>query len=110
MRRVALLLAAAVAFAAVTWLAGWWAVVVLAVACGALFRDLPAPLVGIAAGLAWLGMILAADQNGSLGRLLDRLGGMLGVSGWILPVLAAGFAGLLAWSGARLAGQFRPRA
>lgn len=109
MRRVALMLAAAASFAAVTWVAGWWAVVVLAMVCGTLVRDLPAVLVGVAAGVAWLGMILAADRDGSLGRLLDRLGGMLGVPGGLLPVLAAGFACLLAWSGARLAGQFRPR-
>jgi hypothetical protein len=106
-KRAALVLSAAVAFAAATWVAGWWAVVVLAMACGVLVRDLPAALVGVAAGLAWLGMILAADRSGSLDRLLDRLGGMLGVPGWFLPVLAAGFACLLGWSGAHLTGHLR---
>ncbi len=109
MRRTVLVLTAAGLFAAGTWLAGWWAVVVLALVSGLLLRDLPAVLVGAAAGLAWLGMILAADRDGSLRRLLARLGTLVGVPGWIIPGLAAGFAFLLAWSGARLAGEFRPR-
>lgn len=109
MRRTVLVLAAAVVFAAGTWIAGWWAVVAAALVCGLLLGDLPAILVGVAAGLAWLGMILAADRDGSLGRLLDRLGSLLGVPGWVIPVLPVGFAFLLAWSAARLAGEFRPK-
>ncbi len=109
MRRAALVIVAAAVFAAGTWIAGWWAVIVAALFCGLFLRDLAAALVGTAAGLAWLGMILAADRDGSLGRLLDRLGGLLGVPGWLIPVLAAGFAFLLAWSAARLGGELRPK-
>lgn len=106
MKRGALVLGATLAFAAATWIAGWWAVVALAIALGLLLRDLPPSLIGTAAALAWLGMILAADRAGSLGRLLDRLGGLVGVPGWSIVLLAAGFAFLLAWSAARLAGLF----
>lgn len=98
---------AAAAFATATWVAGWWAVIAVAMVVGYLRRDLPAALIGAAAAVAWLGLILAADRDGSLGRLLGRLGGLLGVPGWIIPVLAAAFASLLAWGAARLVAEFR---
>lgn len=110
MRPVAIVVLAAGAFAAATWLLGWWAVPVLAFAVGAVRAAWAPVLVGSGAGLGWLGMILAADQDGSLGRLLGRLGEMLGVPGWTILALAVGFAALLGWSGARLGALVGSRA
>jgi hypothetical protein len=100
----------AAAFAAATWLLGWWAVPVLALIAGALRATWAPWLVGSGAGLGWLGMILASDRDGSLGRLLGRLGALLGVPGWTILALAVGFAALLGWSGARLGAQMGSRA
>lgn len=106
-----LLVACGLAFAAATWFGGWWAVPVLSLLLGAVTRRLSPPLVGTAAAIAWLAMILEADRGGSLWRLLDQLGGIFGAQGWMILILAGGFAFLLGWSGARLGGllQVRPR-
>lgn len=109
MKRMALALGCLVAFAAATWFGGWWAALALALVIGAVLRPSSPALVGVAAGLAWLGLILQADRGGSLGRLLERLGGVFGVPGWTIVALAAGFAFLTGWSGARVGAVFRPR-
>lgn len=107
MRRLALVLSCGVGFAAVTWLGGWWGALVMAGILGAMLQSFAPGLVGLAAGLAWLGMILQADRHGSLGRLLERLGGVFGIPGWTIVALAAGVAFLTCWSGARVGSLLR---
>jgi len=110
MKRLLQTLTAVAAFAAATWLAGWSAVVILALGLPFLLPGLSPTGIGVAAAVAWLGLILGADRDGSLGRLLTRLGGMMGVPGWMILAMAAGFAFLLAWAAARVVGLARPRA
>ena len=111
MKRPLLVIACGMAFAAATWFGGWWAVPALALLFGAVLRPLSPLLIGTSAVIAWFAMILEADRGGSLWRLLDQLGGIFGAQGWMILILAGGFAFLLAWSGARLGGliQARPR-
>lgn len=104
-----LVIACGMAFAAATWFGGWWAVPALALLLGAVLRSLSPLLIGTAAAIAWVAMILAADRGGSLWRLLEQTGGVFGAQGWMILVLAGGFAFLLAWSGARLGGLIQAR-
>lgn len=109
MKRLLLAIASGAAFAVATWFGGWWAVPALALLLGALLRSLSPLLIGTAAAIAWFVIILAADRGGSLWRLLDQLGGIFGAQGWMILMLAGGFAFLMAWSGARLGGLIRAR-
>jgi hypothetical protein len=102
MRAAFVLVALALAYAAGTWLGGWLGVVGVTLAAQWLLRDLAPGRLGLGAALAWLGIIAASSEAGSRGRLLERVGGIFGVPGWTLAVLAVGFAFLLAWSTARL--------
>lgn len=102
MRRALVLVPLALAFAAGTWVGGWLGVVAVALAAPWLLRTLQPVTLGLGAALAWLGLIAGADDGGSLGRLLPRLGGLFGVPGWVLVMVAVLYAFLLAWSTARL--------
>ena len=108
MRKALVLVPLALAFAAGTWVGGWLGVVVVAVAAPWRFRSLTPVTLGLTAALAWLGLIAASDNGGSLGRLLPRLGGLFGVPGWVLVAVTVGYAFLLAWSSARLVEGLRP--
>lgn len=99
----------AIGVAAGTWVAGWLAVVVIAVAAALLDRS---TWVGVraaaGAALGW-GVVLAVDAAQGPALAFARLMGQL------LPVGAGGFvaltlffAALLAWSAARLVHGIRP--
>ena len=109
MRKALVLVPLALAFAAGTWVGGWLGVVAVALAAPWLLRTLRPVTLGLGAALAWLGLIAGADDGGSLGRLLPRLGGLFGVPGWVLVVVTVLYAFLLAWSTARLTEGVRKR-
>jgi hypothetical protein len=104
MRRLGLMLACALAFAAGTWGLGWWTLPLIAAACG--LRCRVADTV-VAATLAWGALLVVQATRAPLGPLLERLGGLFGVPPWALMVLTLAFAGLLAWSAATLMAGFR---
>ena len=100
MSRIMWLLGIAVVMAAGTALGGWWAVPLLGALAGLRRRPLE---VGLAAVLAWGGLLLWQASRGPVGVLAERVGGILSMPGPGLFVITAVFAGLVAWSAAVLA-------
>lgn len=96
---IELLILAAV-FAAGTWLWGWWSVVLVALAWS-LWRRRPAWRAGVAASIAWAGLLAFTIPWAPLGRLAARLGSVLSLPGWTALALPPLFALLLGWSAAR---------
>jgi hypothetical protein len=79
---------------------GWWAVPLLAAGWQWL-RPGSAWSIGVAALLAWGGLLLLLPP-GPFGRLLERMGGLTPLPGPALLVLPLGYALLLGWGAARL--------
>ena len=98
---MAALLATALAVAMLTWLFGWWGVVIAALVAGAVLQRRGAAwLVALAAVVAW-GALLAANALG--GRFLSlaaSIGGVLLVPAVALMIVTLLFCALLAWSAA----------
>jgi hypothetical protein len=100
------LLAAALAVAILTWLAGWWAVVVVALVAGALpsrFR-LGGGLMAAAGALGWALLLARHALHPAFATLLQRVGGVLQLPGVALLAVALLYAALLGWSGATVGG------
>jgi hypothetical protein len=95
------------AFAAATSL-GWWAVPATAALWGALLPSVrrPALVAALAAALAWAGWLLVDGISGSgaFGILATRLSILMHLPSVALVVLTLGFAAVLAWSAAVVAG------
>lgn len=93
----------AIVFAACTWLFGWWCIPIVA-AVYPLVRNTSASPVeaGVGAMLAWAALFLINAGAPAFHLLLTRLGGVFPMPGAIVLVIAVLFAGLLAWSAARL--------
>jgi hypothetical protein len=92
--RIALL---AVAFALATAAFGWWTVPLLGGVWGAVASPgtRPALTAGAAACLGW-GLLLAwAAAQGPALVLAQRVGGVMGLPGWLFAVLTVAFAALL---------------
>lgn len=90
-----------------TWVGGWLGLLLLGAAAPLLFRAVPPALVGLAAALAWAGLLAATGMSEALGRLLARVGGMFFVPGWSVAAGAVTFAFLLGWSAAALVAGLR---
>jgi hypothetical protein len=95
------LLVLSVGFAGATWMAGWWAVPLVA-ALWVLWRGRSPWRVALAAALAWAGLLSLTIPTASLGRLAPRLGGIFGVPGWAALILTPIYALALAWAAARV--------
>jgi hypothetical protein len=96
------ILATSLAIAALTWLLGWWGVVVAALAAGLLLRARRggAWLVALAAMTAW-GLLLVVDAiGGRFATLASSIAGVMRVPVPALLVVTLLFGALLAWSGA----------
>jgi hypothetical protein len=96
------LLASTLAIAALTWLFGWWGVVIAALAAGALLhrRAGAAWLVALAAVVAWGALVVVDTLGGRFAVLARSIGGVLRVPAGALLVLTLLFGALLAWSSA----------
>jgi len=100
------LLAAGFGVALLTWLAGWWAVVVVALVAGAL----PARLrlgggpMAAAGALGWAMLLARHVLHPAFATLLERVGGVLQLPGVALLAVALLYAALLGWSGATVGG------
>lgn len=96
----------AVACAAGTVLAGWWTLPLIGLGAGAaLSDDRPVGVVaGVAAGLAWGGILAWTATQGPVGALADRVGSVFGAPGPVLFLLAIAFS-ILAAGSAAVVGQ-----
>lgn len=106
MPRLARVLFLAALTATATWSLGWWAVPVVGAAWG-LWRDPVEP--ALAAPLAWAALLGWTAAAGPLLPFAGRLGGVLGIPGWLTLLLALLFAAALAWSAATLTGALARR-
>lgn len=86
--------------AAGTWLAGWWAVPILALIAGA--AAIRPVFVAGAASLSWALLLVLDAAQGPFNRILSMLGGVMGLPGIALVILTLLFPALLAWAAATL--------
>ena len=99
----------AAAMITLTWLLGWWGILVAALIIGVVFHKYRGGgwRVAAAASLAW-GMLLAVDAAaGALGRVATMLGGVMGVPAAGVLLLTLAFPAALAWSAATIAAESR---
>ena len=97
----------ALSVAVLTWLLGWWGVVVAALLAGSVLwrRRGVAWLVALGAIVAWSALILLDATRGRFAVLSYLLGGLLGVPPLALVAVTLLFAALLAWSAAVLGSE-----
>lgn len=88
-------------FGAGTIIAGWWCLPLIAALWCVGRRGLPWRA-GAAAAVAWVVLPAFTLQWGPLSRLMPRIGGVLGLPGWVFLLLPPVYAWLLAWSAARV--------
>lgn len=99
----------ATAMLVLTWVLGWWGVLLVALIIGVVFHEDGGGgwRVGLAASLAWGALLVADVVAGPLGRVVTLLGGVMGVPGVVLPLLTLVFPAALAWSAATIAAETR---
>jgi hypothetical protein len=92
----------AAAVAALTWLLGWWGVVVAALLAGILLRRRAgaAWLIALAAIVGWGALILVDMLGGRFSTLAASIAGVMRVPVPALLVVTLLFGALLAWSAA----------
>ena len=83
-----------------TWVAGWWAVPIVALGAG-LIRCAPS-IVAAACATGWLALLLVDFAAGSIGRVGGVLAGVMGLPAPALFVVTLAFPALLGWSAASL--------
>lgn len=96
------LLVSAVATAAMTWVVGWWGVVLAAIVVGAVQwrRRGIAWLTALSAVAAWSALLVFDAASGRFGALSGALAGVMRVPAAALVVVTLLFAALLAWGAA----------
>lgn len=101
------LLVTTLAVAALTWLVGWWGVVVVALVAGALLwrRRGVAWLAALATLAAWSAIILVNSIGGRFAALASSIAGVMRVPATLLVVVTLLFGALLAWGAAAIGGE-----
>lgn len=101
------LLATALGIAALTWVLGWWGVVIAALVAGVMLfrRDGAAWLVALAAVVAWGALVVVDMLGGRFSTLATSIGGVLRVPAGAVLVVTLLFGALLAWSAAVVGGE-----
>lgn len=89
-------------FAGGTWLAGWWAILILAALWGWFRWKEPVWRAALAAALVWGAFLLLAGPALTLIKLFDRLGRIFPAPGPAIALLSVVYAAVLAWAAARL--------
>ena len=103
---MAALLATALGVAMLTWVFGWWGVVIAAFVAGAVLKRRGAAwLVALAAVVAWGALLAANALGGRFPSLAASIGGVLRVPAVALIVVTLLFGALLAWSAAVVGGE-----
>jgi hypothetical protein len=92
----------AAAMAALTWLVGWWGVVLAALIIGFVFPNEGSGgwRIALAAALAWGALLLVDAAGGPLGPLVQQLAAIMRAPAVVLMVATLLFPALLAWSAA----------
>jgi hypothetical protein len=92
----------ATAMAALTWLLGWWGVLVAALVIGFVFREDGGGgwRIAVAAVLAWSALLVIDALSGPVGVVGQRLGGVMRVPAVVLVLATVLFPAMLAWSAA----------
>jgi hypothetical protein len=95
----------AAAMAVLTWVMGWWGIVLGAVVVGVAFREQGGGgwRVALAAALSWAALLVIDAVGGPFARLAHTLGGVMGVPAFALIAVTLLFAAGLAWSAATVA-------
>ena len=101
------LLLVAVVIATLTWLAGWWGLVIGAMLFGVIGRveGGRAGHVAIGAGLAWLALLGGDAAGGKLPIVVKTVGGAMRVPGIVVLAITVLFAAALGWAAAAAAGE-----
>jgi hypothetical protein len=97
----------ALAMATLTWLLGWWGVVVAAFVAGGLLhrRGAGAWVVAAAAVIGWCALFLVDSIGGRFAALATSVAGVMRLPVPALLIVALLFAALLAWSAAVVGGE-----
>ena len=92
----------ATAIASLTWLIGWWGVLLAALIIGYVFRAEGGGgwRIALAAALSWGALLLIDVLGGPFGILSHRLGGVMKLPPIVLVLVTIAFPALLAWSAA----------
>jgi hypothetical protein len=101
------LLFTALGAALLTWLVGWWGVVIAGLIAGAVLshRRGVAWVVALAAVMAWCALILGNAIGGRFATLASSIAGVMRVPPALLIVVTLLFGALLAWSAAVLGSE-----
>jgi hypothetical protein len=99
-------------FAVTTYALGWWTVPLVAALWAIVSRESNRALVAsLCAAGGWASLLLLDVVKGPVGAMAEKLGGVMGVPGFVLLILTLVFPALLAWCSASLvAGVVRPKA
>lgn len=97
----------AAAMTALTWLLGWWGVLLAALIVGYVFRQQGGGgwRIALAAALAWGALLVFDAGAGPFGRLASTLGGVMRLPPAVLVLLTLAFPAALAWSAATVVAQ-----
>jgi hypothetical protein len=95
--------------AALTWLLGWWGVLLAALIVGFVFHREGGGgwRIALAAALSWAALLAVNAASGSLGIVATTLGSVMRVPGAVLVLLTLVFPALLAWSAATVVAEAR---
>jgi hypothetical protein len=97
----------AVTVAALTWVVGWWGLVVVALVFGVIHRadGGGARFAALGSGLAWLGLLAGNAAGGRLPLVVTTVGGAMGVPGIVVVAITVLFAAAVGWSAAAVSGE-----
>jgi hypothetical protein len=101
----------ATAMAALTWLIGWWGVLLAALIIGYVFRAEGGGgwRIALAAAIAWGALLLVDVFGGPFGVLSHRLGGVMKLPPIVLILVTLAFPALVAWSAATVVARMSSR-
>jgi hypothetical protein len=92
----------AAAMAGLTWLVGWWGVLIAAAIIGFVFRAEGGGgwRIAVAAALAWSALMAIDALSGPVRVVGGKVAGVMGVPSAVLVLVTLLFPALLAWSAA----------
>jgi hypothetical protein len=92
----------AIAMAALTWLLGWWGVLLAALVIGFVFRAEGGGgwRIAAAAAIAWAGLLAIDAVNGPVALVGARVAGAMRLPPVVLVVVTVLFPAMIAWSAA----------
>ena len=96
--------------ALLTWFVGWWAVPVMSLVAGALWRRSDAArLVALSAAIGWVVLLAVDAYGGALGSVATVVGGVFGAPALVMLGFTLLFVSVGAWSAAALGAELAQR-